>query len=72
MSQSSAVHRIRGLNWWWWVPVIHLLLLTMIYLYVEFSEFHRAPWLRHLNLIRENNIAVWWSGFCLMTAGLLF
>ena len=72
MSQLFAVHRIRGLNWWWWVPVIHLLLLTMIYLYVEFSEFHRAPWLRHLNLIRENNIAVWWSGFCLMTAGLLF
>ncbi|MFT5111966.1 MAG: hypothetical protein ACI8P9_001289 [Parasphingorhabdus sp.] len=61
-----------GIRWWQWTTGLHVLFLLVIYHIIENIGFNQNHVLQHLSLVRENNLAVWWSGFCLMCAGLLF
>lgn len=61
------------LPWWLWIIVINMVFIT-----ISGAKIHgRIPqWLKpmgsSLSLFHEGNYAVWWSGFCLMIAGILF
>ncbi|MFC1665657.1 hypothetical protein ACFL17_08525 [Pseudomonadota bacterium] len=72
MSNKVSTH-ITSPPWWLWIILVHILFITTTGLKV----FHKVPkWLKPgdsaLNLLAEHNYAVWWSGFCLMLAGILF
>lgn len=61
------------LPWWLWIILMHLVFITL----TGAKIFNRLPeWLKPrshaLSLVYEHNYAVWWSGFCLMLAGILF
>ena len=71
MSDNSAT-TTGGLAWWIWMPVIHGLFLFFLYYQQVFVGYNTPHAIQHLSLARENNLAAWWSGFCLMTAGVLF
>ena len=59
--------------WWLWVLLVSGVLIAIngAKLYKGIPDaFDTAA--SAMNLFAEGNIAVWWSGFCLMAAGILF
>lgn len=61
-----------GISWWIWATLINLALVLVLYWLQGHVGFAADTVAQDFSLVRENNIAVWWAGFCLMVAGLLF
>lgn len=68
-AQDSSV---RGLPWWLWMSVGHLFFVACLYILIERVGIWNVHALQHFSLARENNLAVWWAGFCLLLSGLCF
>jgi hypothetical protein len=71
MDQTHA-YRVRGIDWWIWATLINALLIYNIHWLNTIGGFNTPTIARDLSLVHENNIGVWWAGFVLIMAGLLF
>ncbi len=63
-----------ALPWWTWVLAVHAFFVWALYVGIfeaGWSGSSRGQF-TPLSLAHENNIAVWWSGVCLLIPGLMF
>ncbi len=69
---TEAPETMPGAAWWWWVAGINIALLAVVY-WIGFNAAYFDVSIAHeFSLLQENNVAAWWSGFCLIVAGMLF